>query len=610
MSKIINLAAYHFAPLQDTRSLRQELLGRCREWELKGTILLASEGINLFVAGMAENVERLVEHLRSVPGLSGLEVKRSESDHQPFNRMLVRLKKEIIAFGVEGIEPGRRTSPKLPPETLKQWLDEGRRVTLLDTRNDYEVKLGTFENALPIGVDHFRDFPAAVRALPAAMKEEPIVMFCTGGIRCEKAGPFMEREGFKHIYQLEGGILKYFEQCGGAHYRGECFVFDQRVGVDPSLSETDSTQCFHCLAPLSAEEQDDPRYVAGVSCPNCYRTPEQAMRETLDRRQEAIRRETTPLPGSVAYDNYRPMNIPEECEGEELATALSRVVRHLSRDYWQEECGRGLVVDLNRERVGGARKVRGGERYLHRFPDVVEPDVNGAIEVLYEDEALIVVNKPAPLPMHAGGRFNRNTLQYVMNRVYYPEKPKPAHRLDANTTGLVLMTRTRHYASRLQPQFAEGGVGKIYLVRIQGHPERDAFECDAPISAEPGEVGSRTVDEHAGLEARTEFRVVRREVDGTTLVEARPLTGRTNQIRVHLWHLGMPVVGDTVYLPGRVLGGTQTLAVGAAPLCLHSWKIEFAHPLTRQRVAFVAPPPSWSNAACAPGLPALATTEP
>jgi predicted sulfurtransferase len=187
--------------------------------------------------------------------------------------MLVRLKKEIIAFGVEGIDPARRTSPKLSARELKQWLDEGRPVTLLDTRNDYEVRLGTFRHALPIGVDHFRDFPAAVRRLPDTLKEQPIVMFCTGGIRCEKAGPFMEREGFRQIYQLDGGILKYFEECGGAHYDGECFVFDQRVGVDPALHETDSVVCFGCQSPLTEAEQEDPRYVPGRTCPYCFQTP-------------------------------------------------------------------------------------------------------------------------------------------------------------------------------------------------------------------------------------------------------------------------------------------------------------------------------------------------
>ena len=127
---------------------------------------------------------------------------------------------------------------------------------MLDTRNDYEVKLGTFRNAVPIGIDHFREFPGAVARLPPGLKEQAIVMFCTGGIRCEKAGPFMEREGFKSIFQLDGGILKYFEECGAEHYDGECFVFDQRVGVDPSLHETGSSQCFACQTPPGRETTD------------------------------------------------------------------------------------------------------------------------------------------------------------------------------------------------------------------------------------------------------------------------------------------------------------------------------------------------------------------
>lgn len=238
MKPILNIAAYKFVALPELRPLRTRLLALCQEWQLKGTILLSVEGINLFVAAEREKIDLLLAELRRVPGLEDLSPKFSETEHQPFRKMLVRLKKEIIAFGVGGIDPAKRTSPKLAAKELKQWLDEGRPVTLLDTRNDYEVKLGTFKHALPIGVDHFRDFPEAVRKLPPQLKEQPIVMFCTGGIRCEKAGPFMESVGFKNVFQLDGGILKYFEECGGAHYEGDCFVFDERVGVDPALRET------------------------------------------------------------------------------------------------------------------------------------------------------------------------------------------------------------------------------------------------------------------------------------------------------------------------------------------------------------------------------------
>jgi len=594
MKKIVNIAAYKFVSLPDLRMLRARWLALCKNWELKGTILLSAEGINLFVAGAADKIDLLLAELRSWPALSDLQPKVSRTDHQPFTRMLVRLKKEIIAFGVEGIDPARRTSPKLPAQMLKQWLDEGRPVTLLDTRNDYEVKLGTFKNALPIGIDHFRDFPEAVRKLPPAMKEQPIVMFCTGGIRCEKAGPFMEREGFKSVFQLEGGILKYFEECGGAHYDGECFVFDQRVGLDPSLQETESTQCFRCQTPLSAADQQDVRYVRGQSCPFCFKTPGEQMALSIARRHDAIRRAFTPLPGRQPCDHFKSINVPEECNGATLLEVLCRVVKHVPRMEWGAECARGLVLNTEYEAVPATRIVHAGERYRHKLPNVTEPDVDGRVEILHEDEALIVLNKSAPLPMHAGGRFYRNTLQYILNHVYHPQRPHPAHRLDANTTGVVLVTRTRHFAGRLQPQFARGEVEKRYLVRVQGWPREDAFNCNAPISAEAGELGSRSVDMESGLAAHTEFLVRQRCADGTTLLEAQPLTGRTNQIRIHLRHLGLPVCGDAAYLIGNRLGDTQTLRVDDPPLCLHAWQIKFMHPLTRRRVEFTAPPPAWA----------------
>jgi UPF0176 protein len=272
VSDIINISTYKFTPLGDLDLPAQKarLLALALEVGLKGTILLSTEGINIFVAGTRQQLDPVLADIRALPGLADLQPKESLSDHQPYRRMLVKVKKEIIAFGIDGIDPARRTSPKLPARTLKQWLDEGRPVTLYDTRNDYEVRMGTFRGALPAGIDHFRDFPAAVNRLPAELKEQPVVMFCTGGIRCEKAGPFMEQAGFKNIFQLEGGILKYFEECGGAHYDGECFVFDRRVGVDPALRETDSVLCFACQMPLKAEEQRDPRYVPDISCPHCF----------------------------------------------------------------------------------------------------------------------------------------------------------------------------------------------------------------------------------------------------------------------------------------------------------------------------------------------------
>jgi len=265
-----NIAVYKFAPLADLETLREKLQGICRDCELKGTILLSPEGINLFVAGTQSSIQILLMELRSIKGFEDLNPKESFSENQPFRRMLVRLKKEIIAFGVEGIEPGKKSSAKISAKTLKQWIDEGKPLTLLDTRNDYEIRMGTFEGAIPAGVEHFREFPDAVEKLSPELKERTIVMFCTGGIRCEKAGPFMERAGFQNVFQLDGGILKYFEECGGAHYKGDCFVFDRRVCVDSQLRETAAAICFSCQMPLTEQEQRHPHYLVGETCPFCH----------------------------------------------------------------------------------------------------------------------------------------------------------------------------------------------------------------------------------------------------------------------------------------------------------------------------------------------------
>lgn len=594
MPEVINVAAYRFLPLTNLPGLRERLRTQCKAWQLRGTILLSPEGINLFVAGARAEIDLLLQELRGIPGLEGLAVKESVSDRQPFNRMLVRIKREIIAFGVPAIEPGRQTSPKIAPQELKRWLDEGRPVTLLDTRNDYEVKLGTFKNAVTLGIDHFRNFPAAVDRLPGDLKQQPIVMFCTGGIRCEKAGPYMERVGFEQIYQLDGGILKYFEDCGGEHYVGECFVFDGRVGLDPNLATTDNSLCFHCLTPLTVADQQDSRYVPNRSCPYCFLTDGEQLARTLAARALAIEQATTPLPGSEPYVNYRPLQISSKHAGLTLLQALQAMFPHLEPEYWRERFAQQLILSDDRQPTTDDRHVQPGERYWHRMPASSEPAVNTDIRVLHEDGAIVVVNKPAPLPLHPSGRFNRNTLQWILNKVYHPQKLRPVHRLDANTTGVVVFARTAHFASQLQPQFAAGKVEKLYLARIQGHPPESSFVCDAPIGNKTTDLGARAVDEQ-GQPARTEFRVLQSFNDGTSLIEAHPLTGRTNQIRVHLWHLGWPICGEQAYLPSHQLGDAQTHAATDPPLCLHARRISFLHPLTKERVTFEAPAPAWST---------------
>ena len=323
-----------------------------------------------------------------------------------------------------------------------------------------------------------------------------------------------------------------------------------------------------------------------------FSSPSQAA--VLAQRHEAIHRAVTPLPGSTPSNHFKPLNIPGNCDGLTLLAALGRMVGNMTAAEWQAEFARGRVVSLAQAPVAATQIVRAGQRYQHLFPDVIEPEVNGALEILYEDEALIVVNKPAPLPMHAGGRFYCNTLQHILNAAYDPQPPYPAHRLDANTTGLVVAARTRLLAGNLQAQFAQGRVEKTYLVRVPGRPPGNDFQCDAPISHGGGERCARVVDRN-GLAARTEFHVLRRCDDGSTLLAARPLTGRTHQIRAHLWHLGFPVGGDAIYLPGRQLGDTQTLAVGAPPLWLQAARVKLLHPASGEPVEFNAPLPGWAK---------------
>ena len=269
MSKTVNVAAYKFAEIGNLVSVRDGLREACKTHDLRGTILVSGEGINLSIAGGREGVDAVLDRVRAVPGVGQLAVKESYSEHRPFNRMLVKIKKEIIAFGVPGIAPAEYTSRRVSAGQLKRWLDEGRAVTLLDTRNRFEVQTGSFDGAVSIGVDDFRNFPDAVDSLPAEMKRRPVVTFCTGGIRCEKAAPYLERAGFTDVYQLDGGILDYFKQCGGAHFHGDCFVFDQRVALNAELNASGLMQCYVCHAILSVEAQNSADYVKGESCPRC-----------------------------------------------------------------------------------------------------------------------------------------------------------------------------------------------------------------------------------------------------------------------------------------------------------------------------------------------------
>ena len=258
----VNISAYKFVDIQVQKLpvYREAMLNKALLLELKGTILLSTEGINLFLSAPRSAMNEYIKFLESYEEFRGLPYKDSFSDYQPFRRMLVRIKKEIISMGCEEIKPAIKAAPHLSAKELKRWYDEGKDMVVLDTRNDYEVQLGSFESAVDLDIKTFRAFPEAVKRMSDEVKEKPVVTFCTGGIRCEKAAEYMLRNGFKNVYQLDGGILKYFEECGGEHYDGECFVFDQRVSLNPELEETDVSQCFACRMPLTIEQlRDDQR---------------------------------------------------------------------------------------------------------------------------------------------------------------------------------------------------------------------------------------------------------------------------------------------------------------------------------------------------------------
>lgn len=280
MTQVINISAYKFVTLDGLETLRAKLKETCLTLGLKGTILLSPEGLNVALSGSRISIDKIKEYFEKSDSFKDMPYKESTSDHQPFNRMLVRLKKEVIAFGIEGIAPQTHTSPHLSPKLLRDWLESGKDIVLLDTRNEYEIKLGTFKNAINPHIDTFRDFPKAIKNLDPAIKNKPVVTFCTGGVRCEKAAPYLEKEGFKEVYQIDGGILKYFEECGGAFWEGDCFVFDHRVALDPSLQQTKAKLCFRCRSPLTEDDYMSNAYIIDVSCPYCVGTKKSLKEES------------------------------------------------------------------------------------------------------------------------------------------------------------------------------------------------------------------------------------------------------------------------------------------------------------------------------------------
>jgi len=282
-------ALYKFAPLFDYRALKAPLYDLCDMVGICGTLLLAEEGINGTVAGSEAAIAELIEFLKADPRLSDLEVKYSSAAQKPFIRLKVRLKKEIVTLGVDGVDPNKTVGTYVEPAEWNALIRDPD-VTVIDTRNDYEVALGSFEGAIDPKTESFREFPDWVESHRESIQTPKVAMFCTGGIRCEKASSWMLENGYDEVYHLKGGILKYLETQPqeDSLWNGDCFVFDQRVAVGHGLEESELKSCYGCRKPLSPEHLKSNAYEMGVSCPFCIDTLSGDRRRRLRERQRQI----------------------------------------------------------------------------------------------------------------------------------------------------------------------------------------------------------------------------------------------------------------------------------------------------------------------------------
>ncbi len=285
---IVVAALYKFVTLDNYKELQQPLLEHCKAQGVKGSLLLANEGINGTIAGSREGIDSVLAYLKADPRLETLDHKESFDEAQPFYRMKVKLKKEIVTMGAGDIDPNKVVGTYVKPKDWNEIISDPE-VVLLDTRNDYEVAIGTFKDAVDPKTDTFREFPEYVRENYDPEKHKKVAMFCTGGIRCEKASAFMLQEGFEEVYHLEGGILKYLEEVPKEEslWEGECFVFDNRVAVDHDLEKGHYDMCHGCRYPISEEDMQSPHYEAGVSCPYCYdKLTEDQLKRFRDRQKQ------------------------------------------------------------------------------------------------------------------------------------------------------------------------------------------------------------------------------------------------------------------------------------------------------------------------------------
>jgi UPF0176 protein len=249
--EIHNIASYKFITLRNLAELQQSFFEHGLSIGLKGTILLSDEGINLSLAGTLSAINLFKTYMQQQPYFADMSYRESISATVPFRRLKVKIRNETIKMKAPQICEEKR-APAISPQEFKKWQDEGKEITILDTRNDYEIRFGTFNDAVNLKLNHFNEFPQASENLA---KDKPIVMFCTGGIRCEKAAVHLLEKGFKEVYQLDGGILNYFKEVGGAHYQGECFIFDGRLALNAELQETGTKQCVTCYGPIKIDTQ-------------------------------------------------------------------------------------------------------------------------------------------------------------------------------------------------------------------------------------------------------------------------------------------------------------------------------------------------------------------
>ena len=274
-------ALYRFVRLDDYAELRRPLLQHCHEAGVKGTLLLAQEGINGTIAGPRARIDSVIKWLRSDPRLADLEWKESYHGETPFHRMKVKLKREIVTMGIDDVDPTACVGRYATPEKWNALLEDPD-CLVIDTRNDYEVAIGTFSGAVNPQTESFREFPEWVRQNLDPKKHRKLAMFCTGGIRCEKSTSFLVSEGFDEVWHLQGGILKYLEEIPEeeSYWQGECFVFDSRVAVDHQLRKGSYQQCYACRHPITEQDKASDHYRKGVSCPRCYErlTPDQQSR--------------------------------------------------------------------------------------------------------------------------------------------------------------------------------------------------------------------------------------------------------------------------------------------------------------------------------------------